>query len=90
MSDDKDRDEDVISTRQYIQSLRRLQSNREATSLLDQTAKTVLRHATGYSPFAPAAAQQTAPNVAVAVPAFDGAARVADSSGAATVEQQVT
>ena len=28
MSDDKDRDEDVISTRQYIQSLRRLQSNR--------------------------------------------------------------
>lgn len=28
MSDDKDRDEDVVSTRQYIQSLRRLQSNR--------------------------------------------------------------
>ena len=28
MSDDKDRDEDVISTRQYIRSLRRLQSNR--------------------------------------------------------------
>ena len=28
MSDDKDREEDVVSTRQYIQSLRRLQSNR--------------------------------------------------------------
>ena len=28
MSDDKDRDEDVVSTRQYIQSLRRLQSNK--------------------------------------------------------------
>ena len=28
MADDKDREEDLVSTRQYIQSLRRLQSNR--------------------------------------------------------------